>query len=160
MTFPFTPSTALITAELVTLLTNLKLADNVTPAYTTVVLGGIKEYLPQSFPYANILLRKHQSKRKHQGGDIVEKLLIDIRSVFDYSVAATAETQLIAVHDALMPALHKHATLQDTQGVYHSQVVEQSGVFEWLYFKPEWYRLDLVTLEVVQYYLISGGIVS
>src|ERR1700724_425211 len=117
MPYPFSPNTAGIVAELVSVLTNLKLSDNTTPAYGTVKRGGIKEYLPQGFPYGNILLRKHQSKRKHQGGDITERLLIDIRSVFDYSDADAAEVQLMNVHDVLMPALHKHATLQDTQGV-------------------------------------------
>src|SRR5579864_954520 len=115
MPYPYTPNNAGIMAELVSLLTNLKLSDGVTAAYTTVVLGGIKEYKPEGFPYGNILPRKHQSKRRHQGGDITEKLLVEIRSVFDYSVAATAETQMIAVHDVLLPTLHKYATLQSTQ---------------------------------------------
>src|SRR5579864_5967571 len=160
MPYPYSPNTQGIANELVSLLTNLKLSDGITPAYGTVVLGGIKEYQSQGFPYGNILLRKHHSRRKHHGGDITETLLIDIRSVFDYSVAATAETQMIAVHDQLMPVLHKYATLQSTQGVWHAQVVEGSGMFEWLYFKPEWYRLDLVQMEVEQYYLIQGGIQS
>lgn len=158
MSYPYTPNTAGITTELITLLRALKLSDGVTPAYTTVVLGGIKEYQPQSFPYCNVLLKKHQSKRKHHGGDITEALLVELRSIFDYSDAAAAEAQMIAAHDALLPMLHSHATLNGTTGVYHMQVIESSGLFEWLYFKPEWYRLDVVELEIVQYYLIQGGI--
>lgn len=114
---PFQPNTAGIVSYFVSLLTNLKLSDNVTPAYGTVKRGGIKEYVPQGFPYGNILLRKHRNKRKQQGGGITETLLIDIRSVFDYTDADASEAQLISVHDALMPVLHKHATLQDTPGV-------------------------------------------
>lgn len=160
MTYPYTPNSLNIANGLVTLLSGLKLSDNVTPAYTTVTLGGIKEYLPQSFPYGNILPRKHQSKRKHHGGDITEKLFFEIRGVFDYSNASAAEIQLLTIHDILMPALHAHAAEQGMQGVWHMQVVENSGMFEWLYFKPEWYRLDVVTLEIEQYYLIQGGIIN
>lgn len=160
MAYPYTPNTQGILNELKSMLTNLKLSDGITPAYNTVVLGGVKEYLPQGLPYGNILLRKHSSKRKHHGGDIVEKLRIEIRGVFDYTDSQAAELQLIAVHDVLLPLLHKYATLQNTTGVYHAAVIEDSGLFEWLYLKPEWYRIDSVELDVEQYYLIQGGIQS
>lgn len=158
MTYPYTPNSVNIAQGLETLLQGLKLSDGITPAYTTVVLGGIKEYLPQGFPYGNIIPRKHQSKRKHHGGDITEKLFFEIRGVFDYSSAATCEVQMLTIHDILLPALHAHAAEQGVTGVWHMQVVEPSGIFEWLYFKPEWYRLDMCVLEIEQYYLIQGGI--
>ncbi len=157
MPYPFGPNTLGVVQEIQTLLTNLKLSDGITPAYSNVILGGEKNYV-NLVPCAVIVLGKDDSERHAHGGTIVEPQEITIRSVVDYSVASTAELAIIAIRDVLMPTLQKYCTLQGTPGVYHSQVKKGSARFAWMWLKPDWYRVHEVELEVHQYYLIQGGI--
>lgn len=158
MPAPSAPNTTAVVNELQTLLQALKLADNVTSAYNTVVIGGVKDYTEIALPCGVILLRHDDSGRHAHGGTIVDHTDIEIRSVVDYSVASTAETSIIAIRDALMPLLNKYAVTPSTTTVYHSQVKKGSAAFTWMWLKPNWYRIHTVTLEVAQYYVIPGGI--
>lgn len=160
MSGPTAPNTTAVVTEIQTLLQALKLVDGVTPAYQTVVIGGSKDYTQIPLPCANIIVHTDDSKRHAHGGTIVEAQDFEIRSVVDYTIqtANQAELQIISIRDALMPLLQKYAVLPNTATVYHAQVKQGSVMFNWMWLKPDWYRIHSVVLEVNQYYVIPGGI--
>ncbi len=157
MPYPYGPSTQLIVNELQTLLESIEISS--VAIYKTVIIGGEKDYT-NLVPCAVIVLHQDSSERHSMGGTIVEHQDIEIRSVVDYTVASTAETAIIAIRDALMPVLQKYCTLQSTPGVYHSEIKKSGAAFQWMFLKPNWYRIHTVVLEVAQYYVIQGGIQS
>lgn len=160
MAGPASPNTLAVVNSLKTLLTDLKLSDGVTPAYQTIKIGGIKDYTVLPLPCASIVLHDDSSERRSHGGTIFEPQEIEIRSVVDYSDEEAAELQIIAIRDVLMPFLQKYATLPNAPTTYNSKVKPSPGGFKWLWLKPNWYRAHTVSLEVVQYYVIPGGIVN
>lgn len=158
MPAPSAPNTTAVLTELQTLLQALKLADNVTPAYQTVIIGAQKDYTEIPLPCCTLIPRHDDSARHAHGGTIVEHTDIEIRTVCDYTNASAAELQVIAIRDALMPLLNKYAVLPSTSTVYHAEIKKGSANFAWMFLKPDWYRIHTVTLEVAQYYVIPGGI--
>lgn len=158
MSGPFAPDTLSVVNTLKTMLTDLKLSDGITSAYQTVKIGGIKDYTVLPLPCASIVLHDDESARWKHGGTIREPQEVEIRSVVDYTNEEAAELQIIGIRDVLMPLLNKYAVLPNTTTVYHSQIKAGPGGFKWLWLKPNWYRAHMVSLEVVQYYAIQGGI--
>lgn len=155
------PNTLSILTELQTLLQALKLADGVTSAYQTVVIGAQKDYTTIPLPCCTLIPRHDDSQRHAHGGTIIEHTDIEVRSIVDYTTANTAsqaEVQIIGIRDALMPLLNKWAVLPNTTTNYHSQVKKQSANYAWMFLKPDWYRIHSVLLEVAQYYVVPGGI--
>lgn len=158
MSFPGAPNTTAVLTQLQTELQALLLADGVTHAYQTVKIAGIKDYTELPLPVGQILLHLDDSQRHALGGTIMEHTDIEIRSVCDYTDEATAELQVVAIRDALMPLLNTYAVLPNTLTVYSAKIKPNSGQFMWMFLKPNWYRIHTVILTVAQYYVISGGI--
>jgi hypothetical protein len=157
--YPTGPNTTGVVDKLVAMLTDLKLADGVTPAYTTVKRGAIRNFLDLT-PVAQILARDDDSARHAHGGTIVDHTTIEIRTVVDDQDGDAAEAQIFGIRDVLMPLLQKYVTLMNQPGVYHTEL-KPGGGFNWLYLPPsQWYRCHSVKLEVAQYYIIQGGIQS
>lgn len=152
------PNTTAVVQQIQTELQALKLADNVTNAYNTVIIGGEKDYTEIPLPCAVIIPRHDDSARHAHGGTIIEHTDLEIRTVCDYSNASQAELQVLGIRDALMPLLNKYAVLPNTLTVYNAKVKPNSAAFAWMFLKPNWYRIHTVTLTVAQYYVISGGI--
>lgn len=156
MAYPTGPDTNGVVNQLVTMLTNLKLVDGVTPAYTTVKRGAIRNFTDLT-PAAQIIARQDASARHAHGGTIVDHTTIEIRTVVDDSTNDTAEPQIFAIRDVLIPLLQQHVTLMNQSSVYHSEL--KPGGYAWLYLPPsQWYRVHTVELEVAQYYILQGGI--
>src|SRR5579885_2441950 len=116
------PNTTAVVQQIQTELQVLKLADGITPAYQTVVIGGVKDYTELALPCGVIIPRHDDSQRHAHGGTIIEQTDLEIRSVCDYSNAGQAELQVLAIRDALMPLLNKYAVLPNTITVYHAQI--------------------------------------
>lgn len=158
MSAPVAPNTTAVVQQLKTELEALKLADGVTNAYQTVVIGAQKDYTTIPLPCATLIVHADDSARHAHGGTIVEHTAIEIRSIVDYTIASDAELQVLSIRDALMPLLNKYAVLPNTQTVYHAEIKKNSAAFLWMFLKPNWYRIHTVTLLVAQYYVIPGGI--
>lgn len=152
------PNTTAVVQQMKTELTALKLADGVTGAYQTVVIGAQKDYTQIPLPCATIIVHADDSQRHAHGGTIMEHTMVEIRSVVDYTDANAAELQILSIRDALMPLLQKYAVLPNTISVYSARVKPNSASFLWMWLKPDWYRIHTVLLEVAQYYVVSGGI--
>ena len=155
---PTAPNTTAVVQQLQSELQALLLADGVTHAYQTVVIGAQKDYTEIPLPCATLIPHGDDSARHAFGGTIMEHTQIEIRSICDYTVASTAELQVLSIRDALMPLLQQYAVLPNTISVYSARVKPNSGAFMWMFLKPNWYRIHSVMLEVAQYYVISGGI--
>jgi hypothetical protein len=158
MPAPTAPDTTSVVQQLKTELIALKLADNVTPAYNTVVIGPKKDYTQIPLPCGNIIAHQDDSKRHAMGGTIIDHTDIEFRTVCDYTDEEAAELQVMSIRDALMPLLNKYAVLPNTIGVYSAKIKPNSAAFMWMWLKPNYYRIHTVVLEVAQYYVISGGI--
>src|SRR5258708_2524803 len=141
MAGPQAPNTIAVLNELSTLLTALKLADGVTPAYQTIEIGGVKDYTVLPLPCCVIIPRHDDSARHAHGGTIVEHTDIEIRTVVDYTIASAAELQVVSIRDAVMPLLQKYAVLPNTTTVYHAEIKKNSAAFTWMFLKPNWYRI-------------------
>lgn len=152
------PNTTAVVTQIQTELTTLKLADNVTNAYNTVVFGPKKDYTQIPLPCATVIAHQDDSKRHAHGGTIMEHTDIEIRSICDYTDENAAELQVLSIRDALMPLLNKYAVLPNTIGVYSARIKPNSAAFLWMWLKPNWYRVHTVILEVAQYYVVQGGI--
>ncbi|HET8910674.1 MAG TPA: hypothetical protein VFN23_04375 [Ktedonobacteraceae bacterium] len=161
MAGPVAPNTTAVVQQIQTELQALLLADNVTHAYQSVIIGGEKDYTEIPLPCATLIPRHDDSQRHAFGGTIIEHTDIEVRSIVDYTTtntAAQAELQILSIRDALMPLLNKYAVLPNTLTVYNAKIKPNSAAFAWMFLKPNWYRIHTVTLEVAQYYVISGGI--
>jgi len=161
MAFPAAPQTTAVVQQLQRELQALKLADGVTLAYQTVVIGGVKDYTELALPAGVIIARHDDSQRHAFGGTIMEHTDIEIRSVVDYTTinsASQAELQILAIRDALLPLLNTYAVLPNTVTVYSARIKPNSAAFLWMWLKPNWYRIHTVVLEVAQYYVIPGSI--
>src|SRR5581483_10812037 len=161
MAGPTAPNTTAVVQQLQTELQALKLADGITNAYNTVVIGAQKDYTEIPLPCATIIVHQDDSARHAHGGTIVEHTDIEIRSVVDYTTtntASQAELQILSIRDALMPLLNKYAVLPNTLTVYNAKIKPNSASFLWMFLKPDWYRIHTVALQVAQYYVILGGI--
>jgi hypothetical protein len=158
MAFPGAPNTTAVVQQLQTELQALLLADGLTHAYQTVVIGAQKDYTEIPLPCATLIVHGDDSQRHSFGGTIMEHTDIEIRSIVDYTDANAAELQILSIRDALMPLLNKYAVLPNTLTVYSAKIKSNSGAFLWMFLKPNWYRIHTVVLTVAQYYVISGGI--
>lgn len=161
MSFPSAPNSAAVLTQIQTELQALKLADGITNAYSTVVVGGEKDFTELVLPVGQIIPRHDDSERRAFGGTINEHTDIEIRSIVDYTnvnSAEQAELQLLSIRDALMPLLNKYAVLPNTITVANAKIKPNSAAYLWMFLKPNWYRVHTVTLTVAQYYVIPGGI--
>lgn len=161
MSFPSAPNTAAVFNQVKSELQSLKLADGITNAYQTVIIGGEKDFTELALPIGQIIPRHDDSQRHAMGGTIMEHTDIEFRSIVDYTnvnSAEQAELQVVAIRDALMPLLNKYAVLPNALTVYNAKIKPNSGAFLWMFLKPNWYRVHTVTLTVAQYYVIPGGI--
>jgi|SRR6185503_11627967 len=158
MSAPIAPNTTAVVQQIQTEMQTLKLADGTTNAYGTVIIGGEKDFTELALPIGQIIPRHDDSARNNLGGTIVDHTDIEIRSVVDYSDASAAELQILSIRDALMPLLQKYAVLPNTLTVYNAKVKPNSAAFNWMFLKPNWYRVHSVILTIAQYYVISGGI--
>jgi hypothetical protein len=108
MPAPTAPNTTAVVEQIQTELNALKLADNVTLAYASTVIGAQKDYTQIPLPCATIIVHQDDSQRHAHGGTIIEHTGIEIRTICDTTVvntASQAELQVIAIRDALMPLL-------------------------------------------------------
>lgn len=161
MSFPSAPNTTAAIQQMQSEMQALKLADGVTNAYQTVIIGGEKDFTELALPVGQIIPTRDDSQRHAFGGTIMEHTDIEIRSIVDYTTANSAgqaELQVLSIRDALMPLLNKYAVLPNTLTVYNAAIKKNSAAFKWMFLKPNWYRVHTVTLTIAQYYVISGGI--
>lgn len=161
MSFPSAPNTIAVLTQIQTELQALKLADGVTNAYSTVIIGGEKDFTELALPVGQIIPTTDDSQRRAFGGTINEHTDLEIRSIVDYTNANSAEQaelQVLSIRDALMPLLNKYAVLPNTITVANAQIKPHSAAFKWMFLKPNWYRVHTVILTVGQYYIVPGGI--
>src|SRR5690348_5789574 len=100
MAAPTAPNTTAVVQQIQTELAALLLADHATHAYQSVEIGGVKDYTELALPCATIIPRHDDSQRHAAGGTIIDHTDIEIRSVCDYSVASSAELQILSIRDA------------------------------------------------------------
>lgn len=158
MPAPIAPDTTTILDTISGKMTALTLNNSSTLAYQTIKIGGVKDYTQLALPVGVLIPRPDDSQRHAMGGTIIEHTDVEVRSVVDYTDEAAAELQIIAIRDALMPLLNKYAVWPNCPTNYSSKVKPNTGHYNWMFLKPNWYRVHSVMLDIAQYYVVPGGI--
>jgi hypothetical protein len=170
---PYAPNTTGISAGIVTFVQNnvsfTLVGASAPQGYALAQAGAIKD-VTDTLPFLTVEAVSGTSEPYKSGGSgngigwkIDEQPIFKLTSGVDYSVATTAEANILIVRDALVLALNSYYTLggpQNPQGipnVYEARIVPNSERYLYLHMgHGVVYRVHEVQLRVKQQYNIQN----
>lgn len=135
------------------------------PVYTKVQPGEIKDITDLVSGSAQACLEIYanldNSERHAFGGRVWDEQTWFLLSIVNLDNAASAETLIYQVRDALVQPFQKHATLGGAGSVFHAEIKSGSGKFIKIIRNGEWLRAHLIELMTRQEWQVpSPGVTS
>lgn len=112
------------------------------------VRAGVFLDVVDLLPTAEVTLVKDDTARYALGGKIDDSQIFQIRVTVNYADAPTAESQVIAIRDALTQTFHASARLGGLNGVEFSGLIPGSGQYGYVLRNQIWFRGYEVHLHV------------
>ena len=163
---PNRPNTQLAVNGIIAILQSATYTD-ATPVYSqytfddgtttgAVFEGGFGD-VSDAVPCASVVASEDDSEHKAFGGMIEETYGFVVTSLVKYNDKKTAQQQIIAIRDAVIPLFQQHATLQGLLGVDDSRVKPQSAKYGF-YMDTKTYRGHQFTVQVNYKYVLLNGV--
>ncbi len=148
------PNTLAIANAIVGFCQALKFTDGITPVYTLVQLGEIKDVTDKTTGTEAACLEVHANRDDSQhftfGGKLRDEQTWFLLSMVNLDNAQNAESLIYQVRDALIYPFQVHATLGNAGTVYHSQILPKSGRFLKVFRNGQWFRAHMIEIQTWQ----------
>ena len=152
---PTSPATATVANAIKAIMLSAQISGQ--PAYSNVIVGGLKDYT-DAMPVGAIIYVGGSSKRYTLGraAKIHDILRFNVASVVPYLNAATAEQQIFSIRDAMTLLFEQSATL-NTPGVIISNIRDDSEKASFPVINGGPCRAHEFVLEVTYEYTLPQG---